>query len=81
MKYVTDVSKDKYILYLNRFSYFCVQSPKNFQNHIYVKREVFLPGTHVSGAHTALLALILCAYLIISSEEIAPESQEKSVTF
>lgn len=40
-----------------------------------IKREVFLPGTQVSGAHTALLALILCAYLIISSEEIAPESR------
>lgn len=30
------------------------------------------PGTQVSGAQTALLALILCAYLMISSEEIAP---------
>lgn len=32
----------------------------------------YLPGTQVRGAQTALLALILWAYLIISSEEIAP---------
>ena len=43
-----------------------------------VKRESFLPGTQVSGAHTALLALILCAYLIISSEEIAPKRVKRS---
>lgn len=43
------------------------------------KKRSILPGTQVSGAHTALLALILCAYLIISSEEMAPESQEERV--
>lgn len=32
----------------------------------------FLPGTQLSGAHTALLALILWAYLMISSEEMLP---------
>ena len=44
-----------------------------------VERELFLPGTQVSGAHTALLALILCAYLIISSEEIAPRRVKRRV--
>lgn len=37
----------------------------------------FLPGTQLSGAHTALLALILWAYLMISSEEMFPVETEK----
>lgn len=38
---------------------------------------VCIPGTQFRGAHTALLALILWAYLMISSEEILPGGNEK----
>jgi hypothetical protein len=35
-----------------------------------------IPGTQLRGAQTALLALILWAYLMISSEEMLPERQQ-----
>lgn len=35
-----------------------------------------VPGTQFRGAHTALLALILCAYFIISSEEMLPGKEK-----
>lgn len=35
-----------------------------------------LPGTQLSGAQTALLALILWAYLMISSEEMLPGGED-----
>lgn len=42
-----------------------------------IRKKCYLPGTHVSGAQTALLALILWAYLIISSDEMAPGKKER----
>jgi len=34
--------------------------------------KLFLPMVHPGGAATALLALILCAYLMSSSDDILP---------
>lgn len=39
------------------------------------RNAVHLPGIQFRGAHTALLALILWAYLMISSEEILPNEK------
>lgn len=51
-----------------------------YQLWFVIKKNVkkpYLPGTHVSGAQTALLALILWAYFIISSDEMAPGRRER----
>lgn len=45
-----------------------------------IQRAWHIPGTQLRGAHTALLALILWAYLMISSDEMLPAENMETVS-